>query len=74
VSASDSSLPSSVAADIQSKQSSFGLSDLFLQSCRIIAAGGGGFAFGWTVAGRVGALICGALGLVAFAVAEKYNR
>lgn len=74
MSISDSSLPSGVATTAQTKQLSLGISDLFLQSCRAIAACGGGFAFGSTVAGRIGALICGALGLFAFALAEKHNR
>ncbi len=50
------------------------LKDAFVWSCRAIAGVGGGFAFGWSVAGRFGALICSALGLIAFAIGEKYHR
>ncbi|MGQ0760534.1 MAG: hypothetical protein ACT4OT_00750 [Acidobacteriota bacterium] len=50
------------------------LKDLFVWSCRAIAGVGGGFAFGWSVAGNLGALICSALGLIAFALGEKYHR
>ncbi len=46
----------------------------FVSLCRAIATVGGGFAFGWSVRGWLGSLIGAAIGLAAFAVAQKHNR
>jgi len=46
----------------------------FVFLCRAIASVGGGFAFGWSLRNWLGGLIGAAIGLAAFAVAQKNDR
>jgi len=75
MSASGNSLQSAGAiVQQQAREVAFDPREILVWSCRVIAGCGGGFAFGWSVAGRLGALIGTILGLIGFALGEKYNR